>query len=75
MWLDRYLFCSSEPDYIRTVFLALVAGWVATAAAVGYVRVRGRTVWPLTLAWFVLSTAGFAVVVYTAAEPVNCGLF
>jgi hypothetical protein len=29
----------------------------------------------LTLAWFVLSTAGFAVVVYTAAEPVNCGLF
>jgi hypothetical protein len=75
MWLDRYLFCSNEPGYIRTVFLLFVAGWVATASAVGYTRVRGRTVWPLTLAWFGLSTAGFAVVVYTATEPNNCGLF
>ena len=75
MWLNRYLFCTNEPDYIATVFLVLVGGWVATAAAVGYARVRGRTVWPLTLVWFALSTAAFATVVYTAREPGSCGLF
>ena len=75
MWLERYLFCSDEPDHIETVFLGLVAFWVFTAAAVGYLRVRGHTVWPWTLFWFALSIAVFAVVVYTARDPVNCGLF
>jgi hypothetical protein len=57
------------------VFLCLVGAWVATASILGYFRVRGRTVWPWTLAWFGLSTAGFATVVYTARDPGNCGLF
>jgi hypothetical protein len=74
MWLGRYLFCN-DPAYIETVFLALIGGWVASAAALGYVRVRGHVVWPWTLAWFGLSTAGFATVVYTGPDPGNCGLF
>ena len=75
IWLERYLFCSDEPDYIETVFFALIAAWVVTASTVGYLSVRGHKVWPWTLAWFALSTAAFALVVYTAREPVNCGLF
>jgi hypothetical protein len=74
MWLGRYLFCS-EPGYIEKVFAALGVGWVVTASAVGYLRVRGHVVWPWTLAYFGLSTAGFAAVVYTARDPGNCGLF
>ena len=74
MWLGRYLFCD-EPGYIQTVFTALGVGWVVTASAVGYLRVRGHTVWPWTLAWFGLSAAAFATVVYTARDPGNCGLF
>jgi hypothetical protein len=75
IWFDRYALCVNEPDYLETVFFVLVAGWVGGAAGVGYIRARGRKVWPMTVAWFVVSSVLFATIVLTGPKPVSCSLF
>ena len=73
MYLDRYLFCSNEPGWLGSVFLLLIANWIVGAVIIGLIRSRGQVAWPWSVAWFFGSLVIFAVALYSASEPTDCG--
>jgi hypothetical protein len=75
IWFGKYFLCSGEPASIGQVFTGLAISWVAIAYLAGWIAYRGTPVWPWSLAWFILATTIFAVVVSSAPAPApsDCG--